>query len=47
MPFVLLGLFEDDGPLATAIAYEIVKSQALQAEFWESSLSSLHNSIYQ
>jgi hypothetical protein len=46
LPFVLYFLFEkDNGPLACVLQYDIVKTAILEAEFWESSLQSLHDQI--
>jgi hypothetical protein len=46
MPFVLNCLFEDDdGPLACVLQYDIVKTAILEAEFWKSSLITLHEQI--
>lgn len=41
MPFVLLGLFDDDKPLASTIAYDIVNTQTQEPVQWDSSLTLL------
>lgn len=45
MPFVLLGLFDDLGPLASSISYDIVHTKALDSEFWDSTLDVLDQDI--